>query len=125
MFAVVIMSVVAVHPAHCQDKTGATDLKTKVGKKDAPKQKKLRFIVKNNSKNILYGNKCFLDVQHSMGFEYLIQPKGQPLNRNEVSRNLHNFGVKFLLLFRNAPFWTIRLNKRKKECRRLSADFVG
>ena len=108
-----------------QDKTGATDLKSGATKKDAPKQKKLLFIVKNSSKGILYGNKCFTDVQHSMGFEFLIQPKGQPLNRNEVTRNLHNFGVKFVLLFRNAPFWSVRLNKRKKECRKLSGDFVG
>lgn len=110
-----------------QERTGATESKKehKRKKKDAPKKQKLRYIVKNDTKNILYGNKCFLDVQRECGFEYLVQPKGQPLNRNELSRNLHNFGVKFVLIFRNGPFWPITVNKRKKECRRQSGDFVG
>jgi hypothetical protein len=60
-----------------------------------------------------------------MGFEYLVQPKGQPLNRNGFGRNMHNLGIKFVLLFKNGPFWQIRLSKRKKECRKLSGDFVG
>jgi len=60
-----------------------------------------------------------------MGFEYMVQPKGQPLNRNGLGRNLHNLGIKFALYFRNGPFWQIKLNKKKKECRKLSGDFVG
>lgn len=109
-----------------QDKTAATDSKKGIKKgKEAPDSKKLLFIVKNNSNGILYGNKCFLDVQHKMGFEYLIQPKGQPLNRNEVGRNFHNFGIKFVLLFKNGPFYGIKLRKKKKECRQLTGDFVG
>lgn len=112
--------------AHSQDKTAATDHKKEIKKrKEAPRDKKLLFIVKNNTKNILYGNKCFQDVQRSMGFEYLVQPKGQARNRNEVSRNLHNFGVKFVLVFRNGPFYGIKLKKKKKECRQLTGDFVG
>jgi len=109
-----------------QDKTAATDSKKEIKKKkEGPKEKSLLFIVKNNSNGILYGNKCFLDVQHSLGFEYLIQPKGQPLNRNEAGRNAHNFGIKFVLLFRNGPFYGIKLSKKKKECRTLTGDFVG
>jgi len=109
-----------------QDKTAATDLKKEIKKKkEAPDEKTLLFIVKSESKGILYGNKCFLDVQHRMGFEYLIQPKGQPLNRNEVGRNLHNFGIKFALIFKNGPFYGIKLSKKKKECRELTGDFVG
>ena len=113
-------------PVLAQDRTGATDAETRVNKKkDGPKKRKPKYIVKKNTKGILYGNRCFLDVQRSMGFEYLVQPKGQPLNRTGLQRNLHNFGVKFILLFRNGPFWQIRLTKRKKECRKLSGDFVG
>ena len=113
-------------PSYGQDKTGATDTETRINrKKEAPKKRKPMFIVKNDTKGILYGNRCFLDVQRSMGFEYLVQPKGKPLNRSGLDRNLHNFGVKFLLFFRNGPFWKIKLNKKKKECRKLSGDFVG
>ena len=112
--------------AFCQDKTGATDAKKEISKKkEAPKEKQLLFVIKNNSKGILYGNKCFMDVQHKLGFEYVIQPKGQPLNRNEIGRNLHNFGIKFVLIFRNGPFYGIKLSKKKKECRTLTGDFVG
>jgi len=113
-------------PSIAQDRTGAIDTETQVDKKkQAPKKRRPLFIVKKDTKGILYGNRCFLDVQRSMGFEYLVAPKGQPLNRNGLSRNMHNFGIKFLLIFKNGPFWQIRLSKRKKECRKLSGDFVG
>ena len=109
-----------------QDRTGATHSESKVNKKkEGPKKRKIMYIVKKNTKGILYGNRCFLDVQRSMGFEYLVQPKGQPLNRSGLQRNLHNFSVKFVLIFRNGPFWQISVSKKKKECRRLSGDFVG
>ena len=125
-FYLMLMICMQINMSYAQDKTGATKLKTGFNKrKEAPKQKKLLYIVKNDGREILYGNKCFLDVQHAMGFEFLIQLKDQPLNRNELARNLHNFGIKFVLLFRNGPFWGITLRKRKKKCRRLSADFVG
>lgn len=114
------------HYSNAQEKTEATDIGIEVNKKkEGPKQKRILYIVKNDGKKILYGNRCFLDVQHAMGFEYLIQLKDQPLNRNELSRNVHNFGVKFILLFRNGPFWGIKIKKKKKECRMLSGDFVG
>jgi hypothetical protein len=109
-----------------QNRTGATDKETKINKKkQAPKKRRPLYIVRKDTQNILYGNRCFLDVQRAMGFEYLVQPKGQPLNRSGFSRNLHNLGVKFVLLFKNGPFWQIRLSKRKKECQKLSGDFVG
>ncbi len=125
-YCLMVMICMQANKLCAQDKTGATNLKTEFNKnKEAPKQKRLRYIVKNDGRKILYGNKCFLDVQHAMGFEFLIQPKGQPLNRNGLARDLHNFGVKFILFFRNGPFWSITLRKRKKECRKQSADFVG
>ena len=118
--------VLTVPVCHAQDKTGATDRETRINKKkEAPKKRKPLYIVKSNTKGILYGNRCFLDVQRSMGFEYLVQPKGKPLNRSGLGRNLHNFGIKFVLLFRNGPFWQIKLGKKKKECRKLTGDFVG
>ena len=116
----------AEYTCNAQDITGATDKETKVNKKkQGPKKRRLLYIVRKDTKRILYGNRCFLDVQRAMGFEYLVQPKGQPLNRNGFGRNMHNLGIKFVLLFKNGPFWQIRLSKRKKDCRKLSGDFVG
>ena len=126
--AFVFLSLILIQsaPLMAQDRTGATDKETKINKKkQAPKKRRPLFIVRKDTRNILYGNKCFLDVQRSMGFEYLVQPKGQPLNRSGFTRNMHNLGIKFVLTFRNGPFWQIRLSKRKKECRKLSGDFVG
>jgi hypothetical protein len=126
VYAFLSLLIFSVGTSFAQDKTGATDTETKINrKKEAPKKRKPVYIVKNNTKGILYGNRCFLDVQRSMGFEYLVQPKGKPLNRSELGRNLHNFGIKFILCFRNGPFWKIKLKKKKKECRKLSGDFVG
>lgn len=125
---VIVMAIIQGMHTSCygQEKTGATDIETKVDKKKhAPKKRRPLFIVKKNTRKILYGNRCFLDVQRSMGFEYLVQPKGNPLNRSGIGRFFHNFGVKFLLYFRNGPFWQIKLQKKKKECRKLSGDFVG
>lgn len=113
-------------PCHAQERTSATNSQSAFNKKkERPKKRRPLYIVKNDTHNILYGNRCFLDVQRECGFEYLVQPKGLPLNRNELGRNFHNFGVKFALYFRNGPFWQIKVSKKKKECRKLSGDFVG
>ena len=125
-FIFLTLLTLGVTPCQSQGKTGATDPNTQVNKKKhAPKKRRPLFIVKKDTRGILYGNRCFLDVQRGMGFEYIVQPKGQPLNRNGLGRNLHNLGIKFALYFRNGPFWQIKLNKKKKECRKLSGDFVG
>ena len=81
--------------------------------------------IKNNPKKTLIGNGCFEEVTRAMGFEYLIQPKHHPSHKPELARLAHNFGVKFVLFFRNGPFWKFKLKKRRRECRELMGDYVG
>lgn len=94
-------------------------------KKQKEKEKQIRYIVKNDTKETLAGNLCFEEVTMKMGFLYLAVPKGQPYNKNGFSRWRHNFGVKFIILFKNGPFWKMKVNKKYKECKYGSGDFMG
>ena len=106
--------------------TQATNPKAKPdAKKQGPKKKKKRYIIRNDSKGTLTGNKCFEEVTQKFGFDYLIVPDNIPPNRNGFSRFMHNFGVKTVLFFRNGPGWQIRLKKKYKQCRYQYGDFVG
>ncbi len=81
--------------------------------------------IKNDTEGLLLGNKCMEEVFDDMGFEYLVQIKGQPGYRNEFGRLAHNFGAKVGIMFRNGPFWKFRLKKERKKCREKTGDFVG
>ena len=94
-------------------------------KKQKAKEKRIRYIVKNDTKETLAGNLCFEEVTTKMGFQYLSVPKGQPYNKNGFARWWHNLGVKFILIFKNGPFWKMKVNKKYKECRYSSGDFAG
>ena len=94
-------------------------------RKQGPKKKKVRYIIRNDSKETLSGNKCFEEVTQKFGFEYLIVPENLPPNRSGFSRFMHNMGVHTVLFFRNGPFWKIRLKKKYKQCRYQYGDFVG
>ena len=94
-------------------------------KKQKEKEKRIRFIITNDTKNTLPGNLCFEEVTTKMGFQYLAVPKGQPPNKNGFSRWLHNFGVKSLIVLKNGPFWKSKVNKKYKECKYGTGDFVG
>ncbi len=83
-------------------------------KKIGPKNKKLLSLIKNNTKGILYGNRCFEEFTHHCGYEYVVQLKGQSRNRNEIRRWLHNFGVKFVVTIKNGPFGGLRSTRRKR-----------
>lgn len=107
-------------------KTNTTDPNAKVNKKkERPKQKHYMTIVKFNTKGILYGNKCFEDFTKSMGFFYDVQNKGQSGSLNGFTKFWHNAAVKTALVFTQWPWWKARVNKKKKDCRKLSGDFVG
>jgi hypothetical protein len=93
--------------------------------KMGPKKKKIFFIIKSNTSGTLYGNECFREVSHQYGFEYLAVPEKVPPNSNAFKRNLHNFGVNFLLFFRNGPFWKSRMKKKFENCKYGYGDFVG
>jgi len=90
-----------------------------------PKTKTYRYLIKSDTKNTLKGNKCFEEATHKLGFEYLIAPQDFTPNRNGFRRWMHNFGVKFLLFFRNGPGWQLRLKKKYNECKYRYGDFVG
>lgn len=94
-------------------------------KKQGPKRKRVRYIIRSDSKETLSGNKCFEEVTQDFGFEYLIVPGNLPPNRNGFSRFMHNLGVNTVLFFRNGPLWKTRLKKKYNQCRYQYGDFVG
>lgn len=106
--------------------TQATDPRARPdARKEGPKRKRIRYLIRSNSRETLSGNKCFEEATRKFGFEYLIVPAGLPPNRNGFSRFMHNLGVKTVLFFRNGPFWQFRLKKKYKQCRYQYGDFVG
>ncbi len=94
-------------------------------KKQKSKEKTIRYIIKNDTKETLAGNRCFEEVTIKMGFQYLAIPKGQEPNKNGFTKWWHNFGVKFIILMKNGPFWKNKVNKKYKDCKYGSGDFVG
>lgn len=105
-----------------------TNTKKKVSpnpKRQGPKGKKIRYIIKNDTKGTLHGNRCFETETLNMGFLYMAVPKGQAANKNEFERNLHNLGVKTALFFKNGPFWKMKERKAYKRCRQTSGDIIG
>jgi len=113
--------------AHAQEsmpKTNSIDPKIKVNKKkERPKRDHYMTIVKIDTKGILYGNKCFEDFTRSIGFVYSVQIGKSGMNG--FRRFCHNTGVKTALIVTSGPWWKLRVNKKKKDCRKLSGDFVG
>lgn len=87
--------------------------------------KRIRHWIVNKPRGTLKGNKCFEDVCNEMGFEFVVQSKDQRGSYNGLRRVLHNFGVKTTLLFKNGPFWKLKLRKKRKECLRETHDFNG
>lgn len=103
---------------------------TVIGAKPDPQKQKekeviIRYIIKNDTKKTLTGNLCFEEVTAKMGFQYLAVPKGQIPNKNGFVRWKHNFGVKFIIFFKNGPFWKMKVNKKYKECKYGSGDYIG
>ena len=104
--------------------TTAKAPKYKSNPKDYKKQRPIQW-VKNDARNLLIGNPCMEEMTQRMGFVYLIQPKGESPNENEVQRNLHNFFAKLKITFRNGPFWKFKLKKKRRNCGAETGDFVG
>jgi hypothetical protein len=94
-------------------------------KKQKEKEEKIRFIIKNDTKNTLSGNLCFEEETRKMGFQYLAIPKGQPPNKNGFNRFWHNLGVRTMIFFKNGPFWKSKVKKKLDDCRYGSGDYVG
>jgi len=94
-------------------------------KKQGPKNRKIRYIVTEDTKKTLAGNACFEEVTREMGFMYLAVPKGQAPYEDGFSRWWHNLGVKFVIFFKNGPFWKIKVKKKREYCKYSSGDYVG
>lgn len=102
------------------------DPKKKFKKKsNAPQTKDYGLIVKNKTKGILYGNACMSENTQRMGFEYSIQVEGLPGSLYPWERRWKNALVHAKLIFTRGPWWKLVLNKRVKNCRQKSGDFVG
>lgn len=87
--------------------------------------KRIRFLIRKNTKGTLSGNKCVTDATHKMGFEYIALTKGDPGYENEWTRASHNFGVKTYLFFTKGPFWKSKVKKTIKDCRFRTGDYAG
>jgi hypothetical protein len=107
--------------------TNSTDVNSKIDiKKERPEgTRHYMTIIKKDTKNILYGNKCFEDFTRELGFIYEVQTKGRAGSMSGFARFWHNAATKTALCFKAGPWWKARVNKRRKECRTLSGDFVG
>lgn len=107
--------------------TSTTDVNSKIDKKKERPEGTRHYmtIIRKDTKNILYGNKCFEDFTRQLGFIYEVQMKGHAGSMNGFARFWHNAGTKTVLFFKAGPWWKARVNKRRKECRTSSGDFVG
>ena len=128
--SIILISMLAAELSFAQEtipKTSTTDINVKIKKKKERPEGKRHYmtIIKTNTKNTLYGNRCFEDFTRQLGFIYEIQVKGQSGSLNGFSRFWHNVGTKTALVFTAWPWWKSRVNKRYKECRKSSGDFVG
>jgi len=92
---------------------------------NAPKRKSVAVIYKSSAVSFLYGNPCAVDATMAMGFIYDINIKGAPGSVTPFKQNWNNMMVNIKLIFTRSPFWKLILNKRIKNCRERSGDFVG
>jgi hypothetical protein len=84
-----------------------------------------KYIIKNNTKGIYYGNPCALQVTRKMGFEYDVQVKWTQGSISQFSRNWKNLKVKTGIILRHSPFWKFRLKKKLRDCGLKTGDRVG
>jgi hypothetical protein len=88
------------------------------------KNRRLLSIYIKDTQNVLYGNPCMDKVTARFGYEYVVMPKNATKYHSGFQRSMHNFFVKTALFFRN-PFWKIISNKKAKECRQKTGDYMG
>ncbi|WKV13964.1 hypothetical protein [Marivirga harenae] len=88
------------------------------------KERRLLSIYIQDTQNVLYGNPCMDKVTQRFGYEYVVMPKNASKYHSGFERSMHNFLVKTALFFRN-PFWKVISNKKAKECRQKTGDYMG
>lgn len=94
-------------------------------KKNKPKRKRIDVIIKNNPKDLLYGNPCVEDETLRLGFKYTVQNPGLPGTLKPVTLFIHNLKIYTRLTLTKSPFWKMILNRRVKDCRERSGDWMG
>lgn len=112
-------------PEELRNTTTTNVSKNKKSKPPKKTEKDMIFIIKNNPKKILYGNPCMHTETKNMGFEYVLQKPGLPGTLGTTRRILHNTAAYARLTFTRSPFWKMKLNRRVKDCREKSGDWVG
>lgn len=93
--------------------------------KEPPAPKEYMHIYRPNTRGTLLGNKCMDDYTEKRGFRYVVMPGGIEERPSVLEMRAHNFGVKFILLLKNGPFWHHRLNKELRKCRESTGDYMG
>lgn len=89
------------------------------------RQKQYKTIYKREAYGAFLGNKCVEESTRKMGFNYELVPKHGPGRKSATAVFLHNSGTKFLLMFKNGPFWQLRLRKQIDACRIKTGDYIG
>lgn len=103
-------------------KSTATSYQSRV---PAPERDTTLSLYQSDTRAYLPGNRCLEEYTQKLGFRYVAMPPNQNGSKTDFGMRLHNLKVKTILLFKNGPFWHHRLNKRIKECRQKTGDFVG
>lgn len=128
IYCIVLVGIASIHAQQVDiPSTSTTDVDAKIDKKKERPEGTRHYmtIIKKDTKNILYGNKCFEDYTRQLGFLYEVQMKGHAGSMNGFTRFWHNAVTKTALCFKAGPWWKLRVNKRRDECRTSSGDFVG
>ena len=94
-------------------------------RKNEPRRKRISFIIKNDPKGLLYGNPCVNEETERMGFRYTVQNAGHPGTLKPITLFVHNMKVYTKLTVTRSPFWKLILNRRIKDCRERSGDWIG
>ena len=89
------------------------------------KPRKTLVLIQQNTSKLLTGNACWEEFQQEKGVKMAFLNKNEPGNYSAISRWFHNTGVRIRGTFRYGPFWVIRFNKKKNECREILHDFIG
>ncbi len=106
--------------------TENVDKKAKFNKKkNQPERQDIRLIIKNYKGKILYGNPCWIEETHKMGFEYVVQTPGIAGSVKPFRRIWENTKTITILILTKSPFWKLVLNSRIKDCRKKTGDLVG
>ncbi|MCV9388155.1 hypothetical protein [Reichenbachiella ulvae] len=94
-------------------------------RRNQPDIRDYNHIYIKDGKSMLYGNRCALEATHQMGFEYVLEHRPEQSFKSKWYRFKNNFWVKSKLCVTRGPWWKLTVNKRLKECAKLSGDSRG